>query len=34
MNRLRVMPAWRSSPKSKKTLDLFCLVEEKEVKDE
>lgn len=34
MNRLRVMPAWRTSPKSKKTLDLFCLVEEKEVKDE
>lgn len=30
MNRLRVMPAWRSSPKSKKTLDLFCLVTEKE----
>ena len=30
MNRLRVMPAWRSSPKSKKTLDLFCLVAEKE----
>ena len=30
MNRLRVMPAWRSSQKSKKTLDLFCLVAEKE----
>ena len=29
-NRLRVMPAWRSSSKSKKTLDLFCLVAEKE----
>ena len=30
MNRLRVMPAWRKSPKSQKPLDLFCLVEEKE----
>ena len=32
MNRLRVIPAWRKSPKSQKPLDLFCLVEEKEGK--
>lgn len=32
MNRLRVIPAWKKTPKSQKPLDLFCLVEEKEGK--
>ncbi len=32
MNRLRVMPGWKKSPKSLKPLDLYCLVTDKEEK--